>query len=60
MGQTVNLLSLDFGGSNPSAPTTFAEVFCKTSESLLLQLGAAKTLAKSFNDFAEIAQSIEH
>ena len=21
MGQTVNLLSLDFGGSNPSAPT---------------------------------------
>ena len=23
MGQTVNLLSFDFGGSNPSAPTTF-------------------------------------
>ena len=23
MGQTVNLLSLDFGGSNPSAPTNF-------------------------------------
>ena len=23
MGQTVNLLSLDFGGSNPSVPTTF-------------------------------------
>ena len=24
MGQTVNLLSLDFGGSNPSAPTYLA------------------------------------
>ena len=23
MGQTVNLLSFDFGGSNPSLPTTF-------------------------------------
>ena len=23
MGQTVNLLSFDFGGSNPSAPTSF-------------------------------------
>ena len=23
MGQTVNLLSLDFGGSNPSAPTLY-------------------------------------
>ena len=33
----------DFGGSNPSAPTLYAEVFCKTSESLLLQLGVAKT-----------------
>ena len=29
MGQTVNLLSFDFGGSNPSAPTLkgcFAEI----------------------------------
>ena len=26
MGQTVNLLSLDFGGSNPSLPTKTAEV----------------------------------
>ncbi len=28
MGQTVNLLSFDFGGSNPSAPTReiFAEI----------------------------------
>ena len=29
MGQTVNLLSFDFGGSNPSAPTlkrSFAEI----------------------------------
>ena len=27
MGQTVNLLSFDFGGSNPSAPTLL-EMFC--------------------------------
>ena len=26
MGQTVNLLSFDFGGSNPSLPTIIAEV----------------------------------
>ena len=26
MGQTVNLLSFDFGGSNPSLPTKIAEV----------------------------------
>ena len=26
MGQTVNLLAYAFGGSNPSLPTTFAEV----------------------------------
>ena len=26
MGQTVNLLLFSFGGSNPSAPTHFAEV----------------------------------
>ena len=37
MGQTVNLLSFDFGGSNPSAPTKitrrfFAEVLRETSE----------------------------
>ena len=27
MGQTVNLLSFDFGGSNPSAPTKKARLF---------------------------------
>ena len=26
MGQTVNLLSFDFGGSNPSAPTVNLEI----------------------------------
>ena len=26
LGQTVNLLSFDFGGSNPSLPTKIAEV----------------------------------
>ena len=26
MGQTVNLLSFDFGGSNPSPPTSSVEV----------------------------------
>ena len=28
MGQTVNLLSFDFGGSNPSAPTKISRKFC--------------------------------
>ena len=46
MGQTVNLLSLDFGGSNPSAPTLNAEVFREANESSLLQFGDAKTPAK--------------
>ena len=29
MGQTVNLLSFDFGGSNPSPPTSLKEVLRK-------------------------------
>ena len=34
MGQTVNLLSFDFGGSNPSPPTLksrFCGILCKLS-----------------------------
>ena len=31
MGQTVNLLSFDFGGSNPSPPTSTKEVNCGNS-----------------------------
>ena len=31
MGQTVNLLSFDFGGSNPSAPTLSGEGCCGNS-----------------------------
>ena len=29
MGQTVNLLSFDFGGSNPSLPTCVGKGECK-------------------------------
>ena len=31
MGQTVNLLSFDFGGSNPSPPTLKSKRFCGNS-----------------------------
>ena len=31
MGQTVNLLSFDFGGSNPSPPTS-VEIFAETAQ----------------------------
>ena len=48
MGQTVNLLSFDFGGSNPSAPTNARRCF---SNAAFPQLAARS---------AEIAQSIEH
>ena len=39
MGQTVNLLSFDFGGSNPSAPTlkrSFAELTASRMWNLIL------------------------
>ena len=38
MGQTVNLLSFDFGGSNPSAPTSrdVCGIECKPSAKLAL------------------------
>ena len=66
MGQTVNLLSFDFGGSNPSAPTLtrgkrdLRKVCARRVKVLLSQLAAAKAPVKSHRDFAEIAQSIEH
>ncbi|MEK0420826.1 MAG: hypothetical protein RLZZ161_677 [Bacteroidota bacterium] len=31
MGQTVNLLSYDFGGSNPSFPTKHQQMLCGSS-----------------------------
>ena len=46
MGQTVNLLSFDFGGSNPSAPTSV--------ETLQNRLTTEEC------KIAEIAQLIEH
>ena len=68
MGQTVNLLSLDFGGSNPSAPTdcTITDMpsgsLVQAGLSLFCQLDAAKSPAEICveTDIAEIAQSIEH
>ena len=32
MGQTVNLLSFDFGGSNPSPPTSREEVIAEIAQ----------------------------
>ncbi len=57
MGQTVNLLSFDFGGSNPSAPTPkrcFAELIASRTQKLAF--AEARTKCR----FAEIAQLIEH
>ena len=55
MGQTVNLLSLDFGGSNPSSPTQVTEA---TKVVLVLSL---KFIKESFRGkVAGIAQLIEH
>ncbi len=34
MGQTVNLLSFDFGGSNPSYPTVVGKVSVNMAEAL--------------------------
>ena len=56
MGQTVNLLSFDFGGSNPSPPTS-VEDFAELSASRM-----HKYFVKVMPKFrlAEIAQLIEH
>ena len=45
MGQTVNLLSFDFGGSNPSPPTLkrcFCGIECKPSAEARLCRGDAE------------------
>ena len=57
MGQTVNLLSFDFGGSNPSAPT-LKGCFAELSASRMQKIAFAE--AKPKCRFAEIAQLIEH
>ena len=46
MGQTVNLLSFDFGGSNPSPPT-LRIVFAELSASRKQKLAYAKAKPKS-------------
>ncbi|MBP5522621.1 MAG: hypothetical protein J6X74_00130 [Bacteroidaceae bacterium] len=56
MGQTLNLLSFDFGGSNPSAPTR--EMLAELSASRMQKFAYAE--AKARCRFAEIAQLIEH
>ena len=58
MGQTVNLLSFDFGGSNPSPPTLkrcFCGILCKSRAEARLCRDEAKHAV-----LAEIAQLIEH
>ena len=63
MGQTVNLLSFDFGGSNPSLPTNVLKKRMQTSldsvdrkKKYYLCL-FANSLCKRI---AEVAQLIEH
>ena len=56
LGQTVNLLSFDFGGSNPSAPTlTFSDIIRSLAERCV---SAAQKRGDGIN--AEVAQLIEH
>ena len=63
MGQTVNLLSIDFGGSNPSSPTHLER--CGSSSvdrALAFQAegrGFESRLPLSRNDVAVIAQLVE-
>ena len=59
MGQTVNLLSFDFGGSNPSPPTLkrcFCGILCKSRKEQKLD----KRDEAKHTVLAEIAQLIEH
>ena len=58
MGQTVNLLSFDFGGSNPSPPTLKRSCFCGFCASLEQRPLLLKTSQNAV--LAEIAQLIEH
>ncbi len=66
MGQTVNLLSLDFGGSNPSSPTrqdlTMPVNRCLRffRETTLLNYKEGLEVTIVTNKVAGIAQLIEH
>ncbi len=42
MGQTVNLLSYDFGGSNPSSPTLYEFIFLYAEIAQLVEHDLAK------------------
>ena len=62
MGQTVNLLSFDFGGSNPSLPTNVLKKRMQTNFDSVFVSGCylclfANSLCKRI---AEVAQLIEH
>ena len=52
MGQTVNLLSFDFGGSNPSPPTRSAGPSSPSERTEAVLCGETK--------IAEVAQLVEH
>ena len=55
MGQTVNLLSFDFGGSNPSCPTGISLLV--DSFRFLVLLGNKELETRNRN--AEVAQLVE-
>ena len=63
MGQTVNLLSFDFGGSNPSLPTNVLKKRMQTGfDSLSFSNDAIFVCLQILyvNVIAEVAQLIEH
>ena len=58
MGQTVNLLVVTFGGSNPSPPTAAMPVQaeCRKLASVLWR----RPESRNFKEIAAIAQLVEH
>ena len=50
MGQTVNLLSFDFGGSNPSAPTLFCRMSAEDAKSKINSEADATGILLSVRD----------
>ena len=58
MGQTVNLLSYDFGGSNPSSPTDFFAGIAQSIEHQpsKLRVAGLSPVSRSFFEIAYVAQ----
>ena len=61
MGQTVNLLVVTFGGSNPSPPTKFCgNADASQMQSSLFELLKRSSVSQHFQGNAAIAQLVEH